>query len=96
MKNIKQLKKEIEELKHKVSENIGKVDEINISVWDDQIKWKKIQLQTLQKVCEEIKKDIISLKIAKTCKGINIKKNDSQIHILNFILKKFQGEEIIK
>ena len=55
MKTIKQLEKEIEELKHKVSENIGKVDKISISVWDDQIKWKEVQLQTLQEVCKEIK-----------------------------------------
>ena len=90
MKGIKQLEKEIKELKHKVSENIGKVDEININVWDDQTKWKEIQLQTLQEVCDEIEKLPIHTREIRNSKSSStiIKSIDKQE-----LLKKFQGEE---
>ena len=94
---IKQIEKEIEKMNKTSSLKkfiFTKVDGVHYVSKDvNEILELKAKLQTLQEVCEEIKGIIISLKIARTCKGINLKENDAQIHVLKELLKKFKGEE---
>ncbi len=95
MKNINQLKKEIEKSGNKVWNkrvDIRKICEKNNIHFEDWLEYynKELQLQTLQKVCEEIKK--IEQPEFEATTHLQCW-NDGFNCCIEELLKKFQGEE---
>ena len=92
MKTIKQLEKDFKELHLKCVEEtqeLGRASYVTHGKRCEALAGLE-QTESIKKMIEE---NIRVVKIAQTCKGVDMGKTDAQIHILKFILSEVKGEE---